>query len=75
MSQHQCWIPLWVNEVLSLIKQLAQQQQTMLIITHKLQFSREVADSVIFIADGEFVEQGPPHQIFSQPKDLRPQAF
>ena len=67
--------PLWVNEVLSLIKQLAQQQQTMLIVTHELQFAREVADRVIFMADGEFVEQGPPHQIFSQPKDPRLQAF
>lgn len=67
--------PLWVNEVLSLIKQLAQRQQTMLIVTHELQFAREVADRVIFMADGEFVEQGPPHQIFSQPKDPRLQAF
>ncbi len=67
--------PLWVNEVLSLIKQLAQQQQTMLIVTHELQFAREVADRVIFMANGEFVEQGPPHQIFTQPKDPRLQAF
>ncbi len=67
--------PLWVNEVLSLIKQLAQQQQTMLIVTHELQFAREVADRVIFMADGEFVEQGPPQQIFNQPKDPRLQAF
>ena len=67
--------PLWVNEVLSLIKQLAQQQQTMLIVTHELQFAREVADRVIFMADGEFVEQGPPQQIFTQPKDPRLQAF
>lgn len=67
--------PLWVNEVLNLIKQLAQRQQTMLIVTHELQFAREVADRVIFMANGEFVEQGPPHQIFSQPKDLRLQAF
>ena len=61
--------PLWVNEVLNLIKQLAQQHQTMLIVTHELQFAREVADRVIFMADGQFIEQGPPQQIFNHPKD------
>lgn len=67
--------PLWVNEVLNLIKQLAQQQQTMLIVTHELQFAREVADRVIFMADGQFVEQGPPEQIFNHPNDPRLKAF
>ncbi|MCP4954483.1 amino acid ABC transporter ATP-binding protein [Photobacterium aquimaris] len=67
--------PLWVNEVLNLIKQLAQQQQTMLIVTHELQFAREVADRVIFMADGQFVEQGPPQQIFNHPNDPRLKAF
>ncbi|KJF86441.1 ATP-binding cassette domain-containing protein [Photobacterium phosphoreum] len=67
--------PLWVNEVLNLIKQLAKQQQTMLIVTHELQFAREVADRVIFMADGQFVEQGPPQQIFNHPHDPRLKAF
>ncbi|SMY38663.1 amino acid ABC transporter ATP-binding protein [Photobacterium andalusiense] len=67
--------PVWVNEVLNLIKQLAQQQQTMLIVTHELQFAREVADRVIFMADGQFVEQGPPQQIFNHPNDPRLKAF
>lgn len=67
--------PLWVNEVLNLIKQLAKQHQTMLIVTHELQFAREVADRVIFMADGQFVEQGPPQQIFNHPNDPRLQAF
>ncbi len=67
--------PLWVNEVLNLIKQLAQQQQTMLIVTHELQFAREVADRVIFMADGQFVEQEPPQQIFNHPNDPRLKAF
>ncbi|MEC6825027.1 amino acid ABC transporter ATP-binding protein [Photobacterium sp. NCIMB 13483] len=67
--------PLWVNEVLNLIKQLAKQQQTMLIVTHELQFAREVADRVIFMADGQFVEQGPPEQIFNHPNDPRLKAF
>ncbi|SMY38571.1 putative amino-acid import ATP-binding protein YxeO [Photobacterium malacitanum] len=67
--------PVWVNEVLNLIKQLAQQRQTMLIVTHELQFAREVADRVIFMADGQFVEQGPPQQIFNHPNDPRLKAF
>ncbi|KAE8176092.1 amino acid ABC transporter ATP-binding protein [Photobacterium carnosum] len=67
--------PLWVNEVLNLIKKLAAQQQTMLIVTHELQFAREVADRVIFMADGQFVEQGPPEQIFNHPNDPRLKAF
>ncbi|MEC6798886.1 amino acid ABC transporter ATP-binding protein [Photobacterium sp. S4TG1] len=67
--------PLWVNEVLNLIKKLAKQQQTMLIVTHELQFAREVADRVIFMADGQFVEQGPPEQIFNHPNDPRLKAF
>ncbi|SMY18311.1 amino acid ABC transporter ATP-binding protein [Photobacterium aquimaris] len=67
--------PVWVNEVLNLIKQLAQQQQTMLIVTHELQFAHEVADRVIFMADGQFVEQGPPQQIFNHPNDPRLKAF
>lgn len=67
--------PLWVNEVLNLIKILAKKQQTMLIVTHELQFAREVADRVIFMADGQFVEQGPPEQIFNHPNDPRLKAF
>ncbi|GHA61965.1 amino acid ABC transporter ATP-binding protein [Photobacterium aphoticum] len=67
--------PEWVGEVLSLMKRLAARHQTMLVVTHEMQFAREVADRVIFMADGELVEQGPPAQIFTQPHDPRLKKF
>ncbi|WP_086981851.1 amino acid ABC transporter ATP-binding protein [Vibrio aphrogenes] len=59
--------PEWVGEVLSLMKQLAKQHQTMLVVTHEMQFAREVADRVIYMANGKIVEQGTPDQIFKDP--------
>ncbi|OAN12663.1 amino acid ABC transporter ATP-binding protein [Photobacterium jeanii] len=67
--------PEWVGEVLGLMKTLAQRHQTMLVVTHEMQFAREVADRVIFMADGRFVEQGTPDQIFNHPQDQRLQKF
>lgn len=67
--------PQWVHEVLGLMKRLAEQDQTMLVVTHELQFAREVADRVIFMADGIIVEQGSPQDIFDNPQDLRLQQF
>ncbi|HIF9190250.1 TPA: amino acid ABC transporter ATP-binding protein [Photobacterium damselae] len=67
--------PQWVGEVLLLIKKIAKKQQTMIIVTHEMQFAHEVADRVIFMADGQFVEQGTPDQIFTQPHDLRLKKF
>ncbi|GAB6264037.1 amino acid ABC transporter ATP-binding protein [Photobacterium sp. R1] len=67
--------PEWVGEVLNLMKMLATRNQTMLVVTHEMQFAREVADRVIFMADGEFVEQGSPQEIFSNAKDPRLQKF
>lgn len=55
--------PEWVGEVLNLMKKLANQHQTMLVVTHEMQFAREVADRVIFMADGHIVEQDL-HRIF-----------
>ena len=60
--------PEWVGEVLSLMQKLATRHQTMLVVTHEMQFAREVADRVIFMADGSFVEQG------SSGSDLRKSA-
>ena len=48
--------PEWVNEVLTLMKKLATQHQTMLVVTHEMQFAREVADRVIYMSDGKIVE-------------------
>lgn len=59
--------PEWVGEVLELMKKLAKQHQTMLVVTHEMQFAREVADRVIYMANGKIVEQGTPDQIFKDP--------
>lgn len=67
--------PEWVGEVLGLIKMLAKRKQTLLIVTHEMAFAREVADRVIFMSDGNIVEQGPPEQLFTQAKDPRTQQF
>ncbi|OEF85138.1 amino acid ABC transporter ATP-binding protein [Vibrio splendidus] len=67
--------PEWVGEVLNLMKKLANQHQTMLVVTHEMQFAREVADRVIFMADGHIVEQGSPQDIFGNPQDPNLKKF
>lgn len=67
--------PEWVEEVLALMKQLAAERQTMMLVTHEMSFARDVADRVIFIDDGRIVEQGPPSEIFYHPKDPRTRDF
>ncbi|WP_370158894.1 amino acid ABC transporter ATP-binding protein [Limimaricola soesokkakensis] len=67
--------PEWVGEVLDLMRKVAQARQTMLIVTHEMQFAREIADRVIFMEGGRIVEQGPPSQIFDAPQDARTRDF
>ena len=67
--------PEWIGEVLDLLRQVARQHQTMLIVTHEMQFAREIADRVLFMDGGRIVEQGPPDAIFDAPRDPRLQAF
>lgn len=67
--------PEWVGEVLNLMKKLATQHQTMLVVTHEMQFAKEVADRVIFMANGHIVEQGTPEQIFNDPQDIQLKKF
>lgn len=67
--------PQWVEEVLSLMKQLTVERQTMIVVTHEMQFARDVADRVVFMDDGGIVEQGPPETLFTAPKDERTQRF
>ena len=67
--------PEWVGEVLTLLRRVAAHHQTMLIVTHEMQFAREIADRVLFMDGGRIVEQGPPAAIFDAPKDQRLQAF
>ncbi|AUQ76725.1 amino acid ABC transporter ATP-binding protein [Phaeobacter piscinae] len=67
--------PEWVGEVLALMRKVAEERQTMLIVTHEMQFAREIADRVVFMEGGRIVEQGPPAQIFDAPQDPRTRAF
>ncbi|SFH23402.1 amino acid ABC transporter ATP-binding protein [Modicisalibacter xianhensis] len=67
--------PEWVDEVLGLMKQLAAERQTMIVVTHEMRFARDVADRVIFMDEGRIVEQAPPSELFHQPRDERTQRF
>lgn len=67
--------PEMVGEVLNVMKDLAAQGMTMVIVTHEMGFAREVADRVVFMADGCIVEQGTPDEIFTAPKDPKLQQF
>lgn len=67
--------PEMVGEVLELMKQLARDGMTMVVVTHEMGFAREVGSRVIFMADGEIKEQGSPEEFFEHPKDPRLQEF
>ena len=67
--------PELVGEVLNVMKQLAEEGTTMLVVTHEMGFARDVANHVIFMADGEIVEQGDPKYIFTTPKEARTAKF
>jgi putative amino-acid transport system ATP-binding protein len=67
--------PEWVGEVLDLMRRIAESRQTMLIVTHEMQFAREIADRVLFMEGGRIVEQGPPEEIFDAPRDPRTREF
>lgn len=67
--------PEMVGEVLAVIKQLAQEGMTMVIVTHEMGFAREVADRVIFMDGGYIVEQGTPQEIFGNPQNERTKDF
>ncbi len=64
-----------VSEVLSVIKQLASENITMMIVTHEMKFAQEIADKIIFMADGEIIEVAPPLELFNHPKDPRTKKF
>lgn len=68
--------PELVGEVLSVIKEIAEEgEMAMMLITHEMDFAREVSDRVIFGAEGAIVEEGPPEQIFGNPQTERLQSF
>ncbi len=67
--------PELTGEVLKVIRGLAQQHTTMIIVTHEMAFARDVADHVIFMDNGVIVEQGDPHQVINHPKEERTRHF
>ena len=67
--------PEMVGEVLQVIRDLAKEGMTMILVTHEMGFAREVCDRVFFLADGELVESGPPEEVFDKPEHQRTQDF
>jgi len=67
--------PEMINEVLDVMKELAREGMTMMVVTHEMGFAREVADRVVFMADGEIVEVGTPEHFFTAPTEERTRKF
>ena len=67
--------PEMVGEVLEIMKELAREGMTMVVVTHEMGFAREVGDRVLFMADGKIVEQNTPAEIFSNPQEERTKSF
>lgn len=67
--------PEMVGEVLTVMKDLAQQKMTMVVVTHEMGFAREVANRVVFLDSGEFVEENVPYEFFTNPKNDRLRTF
>ncbi|MFS0885696.1 amino acid ABC transporter ATP-binding protein [Aeromicrobium sp. 179-A 4D2 NHS] len=67
--------PLLVAEVLDVIRDLRHEGRTIVMATHEMDFARECADRIVFLADGRIVESGPPEQLFTAPRDPRTAAF
>ena len=67
--------PELTGEVLSVMRDLAEEGRTMLVVTHEMGFARHVSNRVVFMADGEVVESGTSQDVFDHPKQERTQAF
>lgn len=67
--------PEMVGEVLDVMKELAAEGMTMIVVTHEMGFAREVADEIIFMSDGRIIERGSPVQIFENPENKRTKNF
>ena len=67
--------PEMVGEVLDVMKSLAREGMTMVVVTHEMGFAKDVADRVIFMCDGKILEEGTPDEFFTNPKDERAQQF
>jgi ABC-type polar amino acid transport system ATPase subunit len=67
--------PEMIGEVLDVIRKLAEEGMTMVVVTHEMGFAREVGDRILFMDEGLIVEEGPPEQILGKPQNPRTQAF
>ncbi|MFL5629227.1 MAG: amino acid ABC transporter ATP-binding protein [Ktedonobacteraceae bacterium] len=67
--------PELVGEVLKVMRDLAYEGSTMVVVTHEMQFARDVSDRVVFMSDGSIIEQGDPEEIFKHPREKRTQVF
>lgn len=67
--------PELIGEVLNVMEELAHEGATMIVVTHEMEFAREAADRVLYLDDGQVVEQGPPEQLLNSPQDPRTQQF
>jgi ABC-type polar amino acid transport system ATPase subunit len=67
--------PELVGEVLAVMKTLAQEGMTMIVVTHEMNFARDVANKVVVMVDGVIIEEAPPNEIFTSPKEARTQSF
>ena len=67
--------PELTGEVLKVMKELAEQNTTMVIVTHEMSFAKEVSSQVIFMDDGHILEQGTPAQVFDNPSEERTRQF
>jgi polar amino acid transport system ATP-binding protein len=64
-----------VKEVLDVMRELASEGMTMIVVTHELGFARDVGDRVVFMDEGQIVEQGEPRQVLESPKEERTKRF
>jgi polar amino acid transport system ATP-binding protein len=67
--------PELVGEVLDVMRRLAEDGMTMIVVTHEMGFAREVGDSLVFIDEGVVVESGPPREVLANPRQVRTKAF
>ncbi|CAN5775155.1 hypothetical protein BH24CHL5_BH24CHL5_03420 [soil metagenome] len=67
--------PELIGEVLKVMEDLAHEGTTMIVVTHEMHFAREAADRVVFMDEGQIVEEGTPDQILNSPRDPRTQQF
>ena len=67
--------PELTGEILHVIRQLAEERMTMVIVTHEIHFARNVSDRIIFMADGLIVEEGPAKELIDHPRNERTRAF